>query len=165
VDLTFSWAAEADVAELAAMRTRVALRLTERFGTGHWSSPVTERGVARSLRESRVLIARYGGAIAGTLKLQTKKPWAIDPAYFTPVKKCLYLLDMAVGPELQGSGIGRRLLAEASAAARAFPAQAIRLDAYDAPAGAGGFYARCGYREVGRVVYRTVPLVYYEDLL
>ena len=39
------------------------------------------------------------------------------------------------------------------------------VDAYDADAGAGGFYARCGYTEVGRVTYRGVPHVYYEHVL
>jgi len=39
---------------------------------------------------------------------------------------------------------------------------AIRLDAYDAEAGAGRFYARCGYTELGRAIYRSAPLIYYE---
>ena len=41
----------------------------------------------------------------------------------------------------------------------------IRLDAYEGPVGAGGFYARCGFREVARVTYRKTPLIYYELLL
>jgi hypothetical protein len=49
--------------------------------------------------------------------------------------------------------------------ARAWPSQAIRLDAYDATAGAGRFYLKCGFREVGRVTYRKVPLIYFELLL
>jgi len=36
------------------------------------------------------------------------------------------------------------------------------LDAYDATAGAGWFYAKCGFRETGRVTYRNVPLRCYE---
>ena len=32
---------------------------------------------------------------------------------------------------------------------------AIRLDAWDAAAGAGEFYRKCGFREVGRVRYRN----------
>jgi len=48
---------------------------------------------------------------------------------------------------------------------REWPGDAIRLDAYDADAGAGGFYSNCGFREVGRVNYRGTPLVYYELLL
>lgn len=30
---------------------------------------------------------------------------------------------------------------------------------------AGGFYQKCGFREVGRVTYRNVPLIYFEMLL
>jgi hypothetical protein len=48
---------------------------------------------------------------------------------------------------------------------RAWPGDAIRLDAYDAEAGAGKFYAKCGFRERGRVVYRKTPLIYFELIL
>jgi hypothetical protein len=47
----------------------------------------------------------------------------------------------------------------------ATPADAIPLGAFDAKAGAGPFYARYGYTEVGRVTYRNAPLIYYELLL
>jgi len=66
---------------------------------------------------------------------------------------------------MQGKGVGRRLLDEAKSLAKDWPSDAIRLDAYDAEAGAGGFYAKCGFREVGRVIYRKTPLVYFELLL
>jgi GNAT superfamily N-acetyltransferase len=72
---------------------------------------------------------------------------------------------MAVHPELQNQGIGGLLLKEAEAAARAWPADAIRLDAFDAAAGAGAFYAKCGFREVARVTYKKDPLVYFELIL
>jgi hypothetical protein len=39
---------------------------------------------------------------------------------------------------------------------------AIRLDAYDGPSGGGPFYKKCGFTELGRAVYRGVPLVYFE---
>jgi GNAT superfamily N-acetyltransferase len=97
--------------------------------------------------------------------MATKKPWAIDVAYFTKVPKPLYLVSMAVHPDHQRKGVGRALVEYAKAYAGGFPAQAIRLDAYDAPAGAGGFYARCGFRETGRVVYKDVPLIYLEFLI
>ena len=72
---------------------------------------------------------------------------------------------MAVAPVLQRQGTGRRILEQAKAVAAAWPAEAIRLDAYDAAAGAAPFYSKCGFREVGRVTYRGVPLVYFELLL
>ena len=99
------------------------------------------------------------------LRLATKKPWAIDVSYFTPAKRPLYLSNLAVSVAHQGQGLGRLALADAGATAVAWPADAIRLDAYDAEAGAGGFYTRCGFTERGRVVYRGDALIYYERLL
>jgi GNAT superfamily N-acetyltransferase len=105
------------------------------------------------------------GGIVGTLTLSTHKPWAIDTAYFTKVKTPVYLTSMAVLPNLQKQGIGRAMLGAAIDTVRAWPGQSIRLDAFDADAGAGAFYAKGGYREMGRVVFRQVPLIYYELLL
>jgi GNAT superfamily N-acetyltransferase len=156
---------ETDAAAIAALRTAAAERLTEDFGRGHWSGTVTERSVLSAIRSSRVLVARDGHDIVGALRLATKKPWAIDVKYFTKVGRPLYLTDMAVLPSVQRAGIGRRLLVEAAAAARSWPADAIRLDSYDAAAGAGPFYAKCGLREVGRVAYRGNPLIYFELVL
>lgn len=56
--------------------------------------------------------------------------------------------------DLQGQGIGRRCLDEAVEYAKAWPADAIRLDACDAEAGAGEFYTKSGFHEVGRVAFR-----------
>ncbi len=156
---------DGDAAEIAALRTSVAEHLTAQHGRGHWSSCVTEKSVLRGIRTSRVLVARNNKDIIGTLSLQTKKPWAIELAYFTSIRRPLYLIDMAVAPDLQHRGIGRRLMEEATAVARAWPSEAIRLDAYDGAAGAGGFYIKCGLLEVGRKIYRGVPLVYFELML
>jgi GNAT superfamily N-acetyltransferase len=115
--------------------------------------------------DAKIWIARRSSSIVGTFRLSTVKPWAIDPTYFARAATPLYLTDMAVRPDLQGHGIGRRCLAKAIEVAAAWPADAIRLDAYDAEAGAGAFYEKCEFREVGRVSYRGVPLVYYERLI
>jgi GNAT superfamily N-acetyltransferase len=147
------------------VRTAVALNLTELHGQGHWSSPVSERGAELALRHSQVILLFDGAALVGTLRLGNKKPWAIDKTYFTDVGRPIYLTDMAVDPVRQRQGLGRRLIEEALTLARNWPADAIRLDAYDAPAGAGAFYEKCGFRERGRVTYRKVPLVYYERLV
>lgn len=69
---------------------------------------------------------------------------------------------MAVHPDLQRKGVGRLLLKEAEAIACAWPADTIRLDTFDAAAGAGPFYAKCGFREVARVIYKKDPLIYFE---
>jgi GNAT superfamily N-acetyltransferase len=144
------------------VRVAAADRLTREFGDGHWSAHTNEAAVRRDIKASYVLAIRDRGEIVGTLTLQAKKPWAIDLACFTPCVKPLYLINMAVAPERQRSGFGRALLVEALSAARAFPADAIRLDAYAGVAGAGDFYRKCGYTHVGGKSYRGVPLLYFE---
>lgn len=165
MNLVFETATEEDASEIARLRNQASKKLTERFGKGPWSGNCTEKGVLYGMRTANMVVARENGGIAGTLSLQTKKPWAIDPAYFTAVKKPLYLVSMFVTVERQGQGIGRRLMEEAVKIARAWPAEAILLDAYDATAGAGDFYAKCGFREVGKVTYREVPLRYFEKMV
>ena len=163
--LSFSIATPPDAPTLAALHTAVAADLTLRYGDGPWSGKTTEKGVLFGMRHSQVVVARDGKNIVGTMRLATKKPWAIDVAYFTPVKKAIYLTHMVVSPTHQRHGIGQMLLREASKRVRAWPADAVRLDAFDAEAGAGGFYAKCGFRECGRKTYRGAPLIYFEMLL
>lgn len=164
-DWSFDLAGPADADAIAEVRTLAASDLTRVYGAGPWSSPTTSDSVLRNMQASRILVARGPAGIVGTLRLATRKPWAIDATMFTPVRHPIYLTDMAVTPSFQRRGIGRRLLEAAAATARAWPGEAIRLDAYDADAGAGDFYRRCGYREVGRAAYRGTPHIYFEQLL
>ncbi len=163
--LTFRDATLNDVPIIAALHNAAAGALTARFGEGHWSSLVTERGTAAAQRHSHVRVGRSGKRILTVLRLATKKPWAIDVSYFTPVKRPLYLTGMTVAVTHHGQGLGRLALEDAIEVARNWPADAIRLDAYDAAAGAGPFYAACGFLETIRVVYKGNPLSYYELLL
>ena len=158
-------ATEIDAVEIAALRSAVAVDLTARFGRGAWSSHVTDRGVLWHMRYGQVLIARDEERIIGTLAMAKRRPWAIDPAYFTRAKRPLYLTSMAILPSLQRVGFGRLLMDGSQRAARAFGADAIRLDAYQGEAGAGPFYVKCGYAERGRITYRDAPLIYYEKAL
>jgi GNAT superfamily N-acetyltransferase len=161
--LTFIDATESDVPALIALRAAVAADQAQRFG-GSPSSP-SERAVLFNMRNARIILAYRGKTLAGSLRLATKKPWAIDVKYFAPVKRPLYLTDMAVTPKLQRQGLGRKLLEQAIAQARAWPADAIRLDAFDSASGAGPFYAKCNFRETARATYKNAPLIYYELLL
>ena len=163
--MKFQDAAKDDVAAIAGLQNAAAGALTARFGAGHWSSLVTERSATLAQRHARVRVGRSDKRILTVLRLAKKKPWAIDVSYFTPVKRPLYLTGLAVSVAHQGQGLGRQAMEDACEIARSWPADAIRLDAYDAPAGAGDFYLKCGFNERGRVVYRGDPLVYYEILL
>jgi GNAT superfamily N-acetyltransferase len=165
VSLKFRNASLDDVAAIAGLQNAAAGALTARFGPGPWSALVNERGVALAQRHARVRVGGDGKRILTVLRLATRKPWAIDVSFFTPVKRPVYLTGMAVSVAQQGQGLGRMALEDACAIAEEWPADAVRLDAYDAKAGAGEFYGRCGFTERGRVVYKGDPLVYYERLL
>jgi GNAT superfamily N-acetyltransferase len=154
-----------DALDIVALRVAVAAKLTAQHGTGPWSGVSTEKSVLFDMRNSKVFVARLKGKLIATLRLATKKPWAIDRRFFTACSRPLYLLSMAVAPDFQRQGIGRLCLEQTIMTCRQWPADAIRLDAYDAAAGAGPFYGKCGFREVGRSSYRGCPLLYFEMLL
>jgi GNAT superfamily N-acetyltransferase len=126
---------------------------------------LTEHGALSAVRQAQVYVARHRGEIAATLALAARKPWAIDLSYFEPRLKPFYLTNMAVHPEFQRLGVGRETIHEARRIALTAGGDVIRLDAYDVPAGAGPFYAKCGFTEVARAEYRGAPLIYYEMLL
>ncbi len=99
----FELASTADAAALAVLHTAVADDLTQKHGRGPWSTKTSEKGVLLALRTSRVFIARQGDEIVGTLRLATKKPWAIDVSYFAKCTKPVYLLAMAVRRRSNGT--------------------------------------------------------------
>lgn len=154
-----------DVKDLAALHNKASARLTGQYGPGLWSSKTTEKNLLWTMRVSTTFLVRTDAGVIATLSLSERKPWAIDKTFFSVSRMPLYLTGMAVTPEEQGKGIGRHCLEEARRIAAKWPADAIRLDAWDAAAGAGEFYRRCGFREVGRVTYRGAPLIYFEWLM
>ena len=104
-------------------------------------------------------------ALPSLVEVKFVTGWQVAPTHSWMLSTCkrpLYLTGMAVRPDFQRRGLGRRCVDEAIRIARDWPADAIRLDAYDADAGAGLFYHKCGFTETGRKTYRSVPLTYYE---
>jgi GNAT superfamily N-acetyltransferase len=155
-----------DVSDLVSLQIAVNRHLTSQYGKGFWSGGgATEKGVLFAMRRSTVYVARHRGRLIATLTLGARKPWAIDKKYFAASKRPLYLTTMAVTPDEQRKGVGRLCMDEACRIARKWPSDAIRLDAWEAEAGAGEFYRKCGFREVGRATYRDAPLIYFEMLL
>ena len=70
-----------------------------------------------------------------------------------------YIMAIAVYPEFRGSGIGRRLIAEAEAAAKAKGFTETSLNVFAENQGAVRLYEALGYRESGRQ-----PVVGHEKL-
>jgi GNAT superfamily N-acetyltransferase len=162
--LTTRDATPEDAPAIAALRNAVSVALTEKHGPGSWTGSITFKGALWDLRRGKIVLALKGSRIVGTMSIGKIKPWAIDRSYFSKVKLPVYLTSMAVDPELQRQGVGRFMLEAAKQEARDWPANALRLDAFEGDAGAGPFYAKCGFTEVGRNTYRSSKLIYFEWL-
>lgn len=163
--LKLQLAAAHDASDLVSFRTAVNQNLASQYGPGYWVAGCTEKGVLFQMTRGNIYIARKRGKLIASLTLSTRKPWAIDKTYFHTGKKPLYLTSMAVHPAHQRKGLGKHCISEARKITASWPADAIRLDAFDCDAGAGEFYRKCGFREVGRAVYRVAPLIYFEMLI
>jgi ribosomal protein S18 acetylase RimI-like enzyme len=161
---TISLANAEDVKALAAMRAAIAHDMTARFGDGAWSAVPGKVTVMKQMRASRVLVARRDAKVVGTVRLAAARPLAFDSAAFTPVNQALYVLGLAVAPQMRNQGLGRALMDAAKEAASSSGVDALWLDAYDHAAGAGPFYEKCGFRHVGRTTLNDQPLFYYEWL-
>lgn len=165
VTVSISLATSDDAAAIADVISEAAYDLTDKHGQGHWSAIASPKGVLTGMSKAKVLVAKTGNTVVGTLRLTASRPWVIDPAYFTPVPRPVYLVDMAVRPEYQRIGVGRALIEQAKAMATALSGDSIRLDAYEGVAGAGGFYEKCGFTQMGHILYKTVPHIYFEWLI
>ncbi|GAA1220170.1 GNAT family N-acetyltransferase [Kitasatospora nipponensis] len=92
----------------------------------------------------RLLVAREGegGRLVAVLFFENMRFGLMD--HWRLLKRVM------VAPACQGRGYGVRLLAEAERIARTWGLSGLRLTARGGM-GLEAFYARCGYREVGRV--------------
>jgi ribosomal protein S18 acetylase RimI-like enzyme len=165
VHVTIGLATPEDAAGIANVISEAAYDLTTKHGYGHWSAIASAKGVLNGMSKSKVLVAKNGAEVIGSVRLTASRPWVIDPAYFTPVHHPVYLVDMAVSPGYQRIGVGRALIEEAKKVAAVLAGDSLRLDAYEGVAGAGGFYEKCGFTEMGHILYKTVPHIYFEWLI
>jgi hypothetical protein len=100
--LSFAFATRADIPALLKLRLAVDADQEERFGTNRWSTTITTKSVARAIKSSRVLLATRHRRIIGAVRMETKKPWAVDLRH----SKAVYLHVVNVEPRLQRSASG-----------------------------------------------------------
>lgn len=165
MDLTINGAQPGDAAEIAALRNRIADDMTVRYGEGPWSVHTSQPLVLKQMRASQMLVAKEGGEIVGNVRLVTPNLHAFDASAFTPAENPLYVLGLAVSSDCRKRGVGRMLMEAAERAGRERGAQALWLDTYEHAAGAGPFYERCGYRNVGPAPGAEIPLAFFEKSL
>ena len=155
-----------DVRAVREIRLRAAEDLTARYGVGHWSGVSTLRTLKKRALEQPIFAIENDGAMVGTFTLSEKKIGFYRKSWFAqPEDPAIYLTDMAIDPAEQRKGSGRWCMKRIESIARSSGLRAVRFDAYDAPAGAGAFYRKCGYTRVHRGSIGATALEYYEKTL
>ena len=155
-----------DVRGVREILAAAANDLTTRFGVAHWSAIPSMEALRKYADQGDLYVVEAEADAIGTLRLTDRKIGFYRSEWFAnPKDNAAYLLDMAIDPRHQRRGIGRRSMRLAEELARAKGSRAIRLDAYAGPAGAGRFYAKCGYRLVHAGEFNGVALEYYETLI
>jgi GNAT superfamily N-acetyltransferase len=155
-----------DIKSVRGILAAAAADLTTRFGEGHWSGVRAFETLRKYAGSGTLFVIEADAISVGTLRLTDRKIGFYHNAWFArPKDPAGYLLDMAVHPEQQRRGLGRRAMDMAEQLARKSGLCAIRLDAYQGPAGAGGFYRKCGYALVHRGSMCGVKLEYFEKVV
>jgi GNAT superfamily N-acetyltransferase len=155
-----------DVGRIRAIIAAAASELTARFGDGHWSRVRAFETLEKYGERGTLYVIEATGVAIGTLRLTDRKiPFYRGEWFADPKAAAGYLLDMAIEPSRQRQGHGRRAMMAIEHIARSLGMKAVRLDAYDGPAGAGAFYEKCGYRQIHRGKFNGIALEYFEKSL
>lgn len=148
------------ISDLTSLLHRAYARLGD-MGLNYTAVDQTDEVTAKRIRGGQCFVAARGRKLVGTI--------VVRPTY--EKNECEYFTrpqvaaahQFAVDPDLQGKGIGRKLLdhAEEWAAQRGF--KELAIDTAEEVTYLIGFYSRLGYRHVGWVqwpgkVYRSVVL-------
>lgn len=107
---------------------------------------------AVAVREHEIWVLEAPGEVIGVLEL-------------APRDDHLWIENVAVAPDRQGLGLGRRLLAHAEAEARRRSLPELRLLTNELYARNLAMYAQYGYRETHREPYLGTDLVYFSKPL
>lgn len=149
--------------ECLALSAACAARLTREFGKGHWSGVCTLATWKRRAADKDVMVAEDSGSAVATFMLEERKPGFVSAKKFSePRDSFLWLTNFFVDPARWREGIGRACMEEMKRLAKTKHRQWIRFDAYAAPAGAGGFYEKCGCVPIDTASPRGCPLLVFE---
>lgn len=146
VELTVRPATAADVPALHRIRVEaedwLAGRGIEQWGRGH----LPAEAIGRQVDDGQWHVGEVAGVLVGGLRLlpTDEEVWQADHVV------AAYVHGLTIDRRFAGCGLGARLLAWAQEQAVAAGAPLLRLDCVESNPGLRAYYARLGFREVGR---------------
>lgn len=169
MDVNIRKARLSDLKAICRVKKAAAEDLTARHGKGHWSGINLGNVVKRLVQGDTLYVAEIdsGLTLVGTFTIDRVMPYFYDRKWFKKVgvNGFCTVRSMAIDPAHQKKGIGREIMKGIELLARRNRLKSIRLDAYAGPAGAGGFYEKCGYKKVHKGKFRKIELEYFEKVL
>jgi uncharacterized damage-inducible protein DinB/GNAT superfamily N-acetyltransferase len=110
---------------------------------------------AQRAAEGQCFVATWGHKIVGTVTVcgpyeASAAPWAMAVPWFRD-RDTAHFHQFAVAPELQGQGLGRRLVTRCEHWAREHGYRRMALDTAEAASSLRALYQRLGYGDVGQV--------------
>ena len=159
-------ASREDAMDAFNIRRSAADLLTSVHGEGHWSTVTSVKTIRKHAEAGLVYLFFEGDSPIGTFHLVDRKIGFYKKEWFEiPDQPAFYLMHMALHPDRQRKGLGREMMIEIEAIAVNKSIHSIRFDAYNADAGAGKFYEKCGYQLVHKGSFNSVALLYFEKVL
>jgi len=112
----------------------------------------------RRAAEGQCFVAEHDGAIVGTVTVcgpyaEGEAPWAADVPWFRE-RDTAHFHQFAVHPELQGQGLGRRLVATCERWALQHGYKRMALDTAEPASDLRSLYGHLGYADVGSVQWQ-----------
>ena len=147
------------LADLTALLNRAYAGLLE-MGLRYVATWQDEEITKRRIAGAECWVAEADGRLVGTVTLVPPGRGHGHPFYERP--EVAKLAQFGVAPELQGTGLGSRLMEHVEQRARDLGATELAGDTAEPAVHLHAFYGRRGYRVVGRVRWDTVN---YESIV
>ncbi len=147
------------LADLTALLNRAYAGLLE-MGLRYVATWQDEEITKRRIADAECWVAESDGRIVGTITL--KPPGREDAHPYYEREGVAKLGQFGVEPELQGTGLGSRMMDHIEARARELGATELAGDTAKPAAHLHTFYERRGYRVVGRIKWDKVN---YESVI
>ena len=125
-----------------------------------------EEHIIQDIERSTCFLIRDSGKILGTISLDDQQDIQYQKIRWAyPGSKALVIHRLAVHPDAQGNGLGKKLCLFAEEHARNFNFESIRLDAYSKNPSSLSLYNILGYKKVNGLCYfhkNAVPFYCFE---
>jgi ribosomal protein S18 acetylase RimI-like enzyme len=140
------------------------IRHMEARGIHQWDEIYPDRAIIETdLTNGLLYVAREDGRCRAMVTVHEYQPCEYAPIEWQyPAERLLVVHRLAVHPNSEGRGIGRKLMEFVEDMARNGGYEAIRLDAFPQNPRAVSLYENLGYRKAGSVVFRKGLFFLYE---